>query len=593
VPEPAAGDLFARLRQDPEVGRLARSIGLSSRFRFYLLVTATPRVAQAVFAVLEKEVAAEREEPVHLGRLDPYQAPRDPDAPVSFDVLVDEVLAPLVGPSEAMASPQAMVVVDASRALPRDDGAWTLLFQRMNERRNVIAGALRGVLVLALPPRLEPVFAHAAPDFWSIRSLAVVVKMEAPRLAALEGMPEAGEPTRGPVPTSADGFTAEVVAGQVESARERLARNPEDSVAMRGLIVWLGRQVDQETAFGTLRGALAAAEEGVTLARRRLEREPTRTEWLHALGGCLDGLGDVQLALGELNRAIVSHDESLRIARKLVARHPERIEALRDLSVSLEKVGNVQVGRGEFDLALAPYGESLELRRQLFARDPDRVEARRDLSMILDRIGSIQLARVELDGALASYEESLQLRRQAVAHDSEHTQSLHELSVSLQNVGDVRLDRGDLDGAFVSYDESLSTARHVLGREPDRFESLRGLSVSLNKMGDVQLLRGELERALASYREGLQIARQLHARDPNRVEWRHDVAFSLDRQALVEEVAHHPAEALLLRKEALVMLVPLLELPSPLPAWQQHASIIRAAIARLEASAPAGEPPPP
>ena len=83
--------------------------------------------------------------------------------------------------------------MDASRALPPDDEAWNLCFQRLNERRNVIGKALRGPLVLLLPARLEAVFAHAAPDFWSIWSLAVAVK--------------------GPVATAQPAATPEPVAG--------------------------------------------------------------------------------------------------------------------------------------------------------------------------------------------------------------------------------------------------------------------------------------------------------------------------------------------------------------------------------------------
>ena len=166
-----------RTRQDPGVRRLVQSIGLSRQFAFFLLVADTPRVAQEAFAVLEEGVAGERGEAVHLVQLEPYQA----HAPIRFELLVDEVLAPLVDPTEAMASARAIVVIDASGAPPRDDDAGKLLFHRMNERRNVIAAALPGTLVLALPPRLEPLFAHAAPDFWSIRSLAVVVKGAPPR----------------------------------------------------------------------------------------------------------------------------------------------------------------------------------------------------------------------------------------------------------------------------------------------------------------------------------------------------------------------------------------------------------------------------
>jgi hypothetical protein len=159
----------------PDVARLVRSLALSDRFRFYLLVVEAPEAARAVAAILEHEVAAAREAPVHVVWLDPYDDRAEGSAPMPWRRLVDAVLAPLLEPSAELSSPEAIVIADAARAPAADEDAWRILFQRMNERRNAVAGALRGALVLALPPALERVFAHAAPDFWSIRSLSIVV----------------------------------------------------------------------------------------------------------------------------------------------------------------------------------------------------------------------------------------------------------------------------------------------------------------------------------------------------------------------------------------------------------------------------------
>jgi hypothetical protein len=154
-----------------------RSLALSDRFRFYLVVVELAQPAtRAVAAALEREVAAAREAPVRLVRLDPYRVPADGRGPIPWRLLVDKVLVPLVEPPAEVAAAEAIVMVDASAAPEADDEAWRVLFQRMNERRNVIAAGLRGALALVMPARMERVFAHAAPDFWSIRSLSVVVK---------------------------------------------------------------------------------------------------------------------------------------------------------------------------------------------------------------------------------------------------------------------------------------------------------------------------------------------------------------------------------------------------------------------------------
>ena len=163
----------------PEVNRVVRSLALSNRFRFYVLVVEGVPVARAVAAILQQEVAASREAPARVVRIDPYRARADWPGAIPWMLLIDEVLVPLVDPRADVVAADAIVMIDASAAPEADDDAWRVLFQRMNERRNVIAAGLRGALVLAVPARMERVFAHAAPDFWSIRSLSVVVSAAA------------------------------------------------------------------------------------------------------------------------------------------------------------------------------------------------------------------------------------------------------------------------------------------------------------------------------------------------------------------------------------------------------------------------------
>jgi hypothetical protein len=158
----------------PELARLVRSIALSNRCRFYLLVT-EPARAEATATLLERDVAAVREEPVHLVRIDPYRAPLDYPAAIPWRLLAERVLGPLSEPSKALSAPDAIGMVDATAAPPEDDASFRVLFERLNERRDLVASSLAGALVLALPARLERVFAEAAPDFWSIRSLAALV----------------------------------------------------------------------------------------------------------------------------------------------------------------------------------------------------------------------------------------------------------------------------------------------------------------------------------------------------------------------------------------------------------------------------------
>ena len=418
--EIAPPGLLRSLRQDAEVGRLVRAIGLSDRFRFYLLVCPTPRVAQAVFAILEQDVEAERDEPAPLTRLDPYQAHPDLRREImarlgplaegkdgeqalvheTSDLLLHQVLDPLVAPSPAIASRQALVVIDASRAPPHDDDAWSVVFQRMNERRNLIAGKLAGALLLALPPRLEPIFAHAAPDFWSIRSLAALVQApEDARPLGLEAL--AAEPLREVAPAAEVG-EAEEIERELTAARARVDAAPDDVTAIDALLVWLERRVEHELARGTLGAALPAVKDLEDWARRRLVRDPERAEWQLYLSLSLSLVGVVHEALGEPDLALRSYEESLELRRRLLERDPERADWRRVLSLSLNRVGDVHRERGERDLALRSYEESLGLMRRVVERDPERAEWLRDLSVSLHKVGDVRRARGELDLALRS-----------------------------------------------------------------------------------------------------------------------------------------------------------------------------------------------
>jgi hypothetical protein len=174
------------LHKSEEVNQLVYALSLAERFYFASVVCDGPRVADALLDTLRDRVSQERGAPVRLVRLDPHKGYED--QPIPFERMVEQVLAQLVAPDPEEQSSDVVFVIDASRALQRDD-AWGTLFQRMNERRNTIVKKLAGPLLLCVPPRLEQVFARMAPDFWSICSLAVVVK-EKPPVDATEGARE-------------------------------------------------------------------------------------------------------------------------------------------------------------------------------------------------------------------------------------------------------------------------------------------------------------------------------------------------------------------------------------------------------------------
>jgi hypothetical protein len=303
----------ASLQEDPDVERLVQALSLSERFHVYLLICDTPRLTRLVLDVIAARVSEEREQPVHLVELDPYQEHRNAGAPIDATALIDRILGRLVAPELDEQSSDVLFVVNASRALTEDDQAWALLFQRMNERRNVIAKKMNGAILLCLPVRLEPLFAHAAPDFWSIRSTAIRVdrtlpaalEMEAAGLYNLSGV--FSETVRGSLEHATGSYRESSDEGlrlrqSVEDARASLAQAPDNEVHSRSLAITLHRLAEHELEKGTVRAALNAAEESVAVARGLIARDPGRAEWLHDLSLHLCEVGDVRQAGGDLER---------------------------------------------------------------------------------------------------------------------------------------------------------------------------------------------------------------------------------------------------------------------------------------------------
>jgi hypothetical protein len=189
---------------DEELGRLLRSLALSEQFHFYVVVCATPRIADALLDELASKLPAERGAEVRFVRLDPYAKHEDFGEPLRVDEAVSSTLEQLVYPPEENQCPGVVHVLDTSQAAPDDEKALRWLFGRMNERRNHVTRALGGELVLLATPRIEQLFVEAAPDFWSIRSDTYVfregafaarsrVRPDAPLPTARRADPEALE----------------------------------------------------------------------------------------------------------------------------------------------------------------------------------------------------------------------------------------------------------------------------------------------------------------------------------------------------------------------------------------------------------------
>lgn len=581
----ALPDGLAALESDEGIAELVRSLSLAEGFYFYLLICETPRVAKAAFDVVGRRLAEDEGRSVPILRIDPYEKLASAVEPMRYELLVDEVLARLIAPEQRPVSEEAIVVVDGARALPRDDEAWGVFFQRLNERRNVIVQALGRPLVLCVPGRLEVLFAKVAPDFWSIRSLAVAVNVHASAEMAMRGL-ESLSPEGDEIQAERRPGALEEARMRVAEARAGVAQNPNDDSAVELLVRRLGDLTTEELRRGTLDAAALAASEAEGLDRRRWQEAPESPSRMKHVSVTLSRVGDVHGARGELDRARTLYEESLQLSRRLVASDPERLEWLRDLATDLSNVGNVHQRQGKLDRALADYEECLHLCRHLVATAPQRVEWLRTLSAALGRVGDVYVTLTEFDRALEAYEESVQLARRLVASAPERSAWLLGLSISLIKVGDVYQARGELDRAGAAYEESLQLCRQVAASDPEDPEWLHNVAISLASVYDVHLARGEVELARVANAESLQLFRALLKRDPARPSFHAGTGASLARDATLAEASGRKDEALARWHDALAEFTAITRGTSHAPEWIDNADVCRAAIARLEAALP-------
>lgn len=163
-------DRGAALLQDQAVQSLIHNIALADGFGLFLIISSAPLVSRAAMDVITAAVTRERGEAAPRIVFEPHRT----EPIVKAEWLVENVLGPLASPNAELGAEGALLFIDASGAEERHRAEWSIFFQRMNERRNSIAQALNGSLILVMPPWMEVELARAAPDLRSIRGFSAV-----------------------------------------------------------------------------------------------------------------------------------------------------------------------------------------------------------------------------------------------------------------------------------------------------------------------------------------------------------------------------------------------------------------------------------
>lgn len=554
------------LREDFEVDQLIQALALSARFHLYIVVCDDPRWIHELVGLLRDVVPVTSGRSTYFEVLAPYATFNPLPRPDEPDGTLDAVSLSLIESeyeSPSGSSERRVWILDASAAPERDDTSWARLFARLNEQRNQVLRRLQCPLVMCLPSRLEPLFARAAPDFWSVRSRTFRLSLVLPERPVVRSPFESLEALRSPIE-----YTNPLLGNDLPQSSESSA-------------VALVRRARALLDHGALDAALRASAEGVAARRESLSRDRTDPRRLRALSSALNLHGDVHRASGDLDGAARAYAESESIRRQLLSDAPVRDEARRDLAVVLTKRGGVDRARGDLSSAERAYAESLTIRRALVAESPGDPERLRDLSVSLERIGDVARERGDLAEAVAPYKESLAIRRRLLAREPRDEDRLFDLAIVLNRVGDLARERGDLVEAQAVYTESLTIRRQLLRHSPAQPDRMWSVVVGLRKLGDLATDRADFESAQRSLAEATTLAMRLVALDDARPAFRHELALEMVSAARLAEAEGDVTRARTQWEVARQTLAPLLTRATPDVEWINTDRLCGEALARL------------
>lgn len=578
--------LAAMLEKDDGVQRLVMGLSLSDRFHFYLLACDIPRAATAILDILQNRVPHERDEPIRFVVLDPYRAHTKILEPIPFDMLVKEVLVRLVSPAAEERAQDVVFVVDASRAVAQDEPAWLLLFQRMNEDRNTISSVLGGPLLLVLPEWLEPVFAHAAPDFWSIRSSAVLVRV--PReILRTEMSPE---PLRLPEWSSElamqgedDGATLEEIEREIAALQKRLEEHPDDAAVEQSLMIWLGRRLRHEGDAGSIEQWLDTSENIVRKALLRLDRHSDELSTWTLVLQLVHEMAKAARRGGYPERSRRLYEEGVTVARRAGELHPENEElhAMRWLLlVGLAHESGLQ---NQWLTVLQLCNEARDIALEFHGRRPDRATWPYCLAVVLNRIGAAWLKFNNIEQMLDVQEEAVFYSEQAHALEPRSFEVTQELCTSHFGKGEAYRQMGALSLALDVYERGTMIAREWLMHEPKNVQSMNLVAMGLNQTAAVQTLLGYESRALETRIEAISLLRECVQRGPGEGSIRVPLALVLINQAETLEILGDLSTALAHFREAASVFEQVANTSGLPPVTQSTVERCHASITRLEA----------
>lgn len=562
---------------DRGVARTAIALTLGEGFALYALMCQSAQVAESVLRVLDHMAPGRSWTRLATrlgGRCAPGAAPEE---------AVEEMLAQLTA-ARAGRDGQEVVVVDATDSAEADAGVWELLFHRMNRARNLIAGRLGVPLLMLMPPRMEAAFAHAAPDFWSIRSVAERVRVDdlaegkgaeriAREVAQLAKVPQ-GAPAvtlldlKGKLrPEGADQPGAGHARKENPDASSGDAVSPPAPPMPRPTpsVIGAPRPLRAPPSAPMLPPSPTAPGAPMLPPRRSTAGPPSQSRSTllgagapsfmqprPATAAAVPTPQSPEDALLEARDAFVRGDDALHggtraFAKANYALAAARLDAIRPthalppeavhlLATAWNRLGDIGREEGDHREALTLYHKALQLRRELFSKNPHEIELGRALVRSLQRVAEID--RQDVAEVLSLRREAVRVSRALLDAAPGDSTSMYDLIFALIPLGTFGLNQQDRDLARSAFSDALAVARRFVALAPYDVVARYALAAALIVNGTFQdAVRGSDSARL--WTEALGELEALLAREPDNVDW--NIAANMCREALGGPSARLPA----------------------------------------------------
>lgn len=478
---------------DAAIQRLTTALALGDGFQFHIVVCHSPRQVRNLVATLTQAVPARRGGSLRIEHLHPASL-RQRDQALDGDALTAYVTQALGGLARPAADERQLIVLDASFAAQADTPAWSLLFRRLNEQRNALAHALDAALLLCITPHLEPIFAHEAPDFWSVRGVSVRLEPvreeegQDLRLSAIRLLRGQLQQT-GASPNNLIGVDEaefERLQAELPVLRAQVQATKNDVGALWAFSVILARLGDGFVMHGRHRDALVVYQEMLEIAEGLTRLLPGDLHVQSAQVLVRTAISSRLQALGEVGEAVEVSKKALVIARRLVAAAPDLPDHRRNLRVALSQFGNLAVLLGNDDEALTAYQEAVALAEDLARAAPERSEDQTALALTYGELGAVLTSLQRYDEAQQYLVDALAIHAHWATLEPGRFDYQQHLAKANQRLGDLFFQTGEPARAREFFEKAITISEYLQHFDPNRVDFLWDQALLELRLADVQ-----------------------------------------------------------------------------------------------------------